>query len=367
MILSGGGTAGHVYPALSVADALSGLAPSDRGEILYIGSRSGMERALVERAGLAYHGLPVGGGVRGAGLPAAGNALRLVASVLPALGEVRSFRPQAILATGGYVCVPVVVACWLCRVPALVYLPDLEPGWAIRFLTPLARQVAVSEPESLRFFPAGKALVTGYPVRRELGTIPRGEARAQLGLDPTEATVLIFGGSRGAQHINDVVAQGLDALLSLAQIVHVCGSASLAGLAKAQAALAESLRRRYHVYDYLHDMPAALAAADLAVSRAGASVLGEYPAVGLPSILVPYAGGHADQVRNAGYLAQRGAARVIADDQLTAESLVSAVRSLLAEPATLAAMAQAASALARPRAAEHLAQTLLGLAQAKGM
>lgn len=354
---------------MSVAESLA-LPPSagqdsprpESQQLLYVGSQNGLERPLVQRSGLEFSGLSVSGGVRGMGLAALGNAASLVRAFVQSLGVIRRYHPGAILATGGYVCAPVVLAGWLLRVPALVYLPDMEPGWAVRFLAPFARRVAVTVPDATRFFRPGKAVVTGYPVRADLRSADRQAGRAFFGVGPSEKVILVAGGSRGAQHINQLIAGCLPALLEDATIIHVCGQSHLSEAGARWAVLPPDLKARYRLYDYLHDMPLALVAADLAISRAGASVLGEYPVAALPSILIPYAGGHRDQVQNAAYLAQNGAAVVLPDQEIDSEMLASTVKTLLRDPARLLAMTQAARALARPEAAADLAHELTRLA-----
>ena len=276
---------------------------------------------------------------------------------------IRSFRPHAVLMTGGYVAVPVAWAAWRARprVPVLIYLPDVTPGMAIRFTSRMADRVAVSFPEVARWFP-GKAVVTGYPVRPELGSVTRREARASLGLSEDLPVLLVFGGSRGARSINRAVVPALERLLPVCQIVHITGELDWPEVAKAAVQLPERLVPRYHPFPYLHEeMASALSAADLVVARAGASTLGEFPAVGLPSVLspYPYAGQHQDA--NAAYLAERGAAIVLPDGKLAAE-LPTSVMSLLDDKAELARMAAAARKLAQPDAAPRILATLHQLA-----
>jgi len=298
-----------------------------------------------------------------------GRAPWIVARNLARMGQgaaqcaalLREFRPDVVFVTGGYVAAPVAWAAWRQRIPVLIYLPDLTPGLAIRVVSRLAARVAVSFPEVTPYFP-GKAVVTGYPVRPELLTIDRASARAALQLREDRPTLLVFGGSRGARSINQAVVAGLPTLLAHCQIVHISGSLDWEWVSRAAAELPETLQRWYHPDSYLHEeMVQALAAADLVVARAGASVLGEFPAVGLPSILVPYpfAGQHQDA--NAAYLADRGAAVVVADSDLPGR-LSSVVVELLGAPERLAEMRQAARALARPDAAISIARELRELA-----
>ncbi len=270
-----------------------------------------------------------------------------------------SYQPDAIMATGGYVCAPVVVSGWARRVPSLVYLPDTEPGWAVRFLAPFAKRVAVTVPESARFFGTGKSVCTGYPVRADVGSHARDDARAHFGLEQDVPVLLVTGGSRGALHLNQALSDCLESLLETMQVIHVCGQSHFDGLAARATSLPQRLAQRYHLHAYLHEMPMSMAAADLVVSRAGASVLGEYPAAGLPSVLVPLSQGHKDQERNAAYMARRGAAIVISDTQLTSEGLLTTVTDLLGNPDRLAGMSAAARAMAQPFAARRLADELV--------
>ncbi len=277
---------------------------------------------------------------------AARNLLRAGHGARQAGRLMAQFRPDVVFVTGGFVAGPVVLAAWRARVPVFIYLPDIEPGLAIRRMSRFARSVGVTFPEVARWFP-GKAVVTGYPVRQEILNLAgqRPLARERLGLLVDMPVLLVFGGSRGARSINQ--AGTLDWPAVEAQ-VH---------------SLPSELRLRYHAYPYLYaEMPLALAAADLVVARAGASTLGEFPALGLPSILAPYPYSGQHQEVNADYLAQRGAAIKLPDAQLNAQ-LASTVLGLLHNPAELAAMSQAAHVLAQPAAAEAIGRELRRLAQ----
>jgi UDP-N-acetylglucosamine--N-acetylmuramyl-(pentapeptide) pyrophosphoryl-undecaprenol N-acetylglucosamine transferase len=286
---------------------------------------------------------------------------------------IADFRPQAILVTGGYVAVPVGLAAWRKRVPLLVFLPDVVPGLAVRILARLATRVATTTPDSARYLRRGKMVVTGYPVRPALLAADRRQARAHFGLSEREKVLLVYGGSRGARSINLAVGAGLAILLVRATVIHVCGREGDEAWLREQAAkLPAALQARYHLYPYLHeDMSAALAAADVAICRAGASTLGELPAVGLPAILVPYPYVHQDE--NADYLVRNGAAVKVRDRQLRsadgrpeATALLQALASILQDPVRHAAMIAAARRLARPEAARALAEELRSLAGSEG-
>ncbi|HSJ55679.1 MAG TPA: UDP-N-acetylglucosamine--N-acetylmuramyl-(pentapeptide) pyrophosphoryl-undecaprenol N-acetylglucosamine transferase [Anaerolineae bacterium] len=387
LIASGGGTGGHVYPALTVIDALVTGAGGSEGrrsvpdagaheplpalsptDVLWIGSRGGMEEELVQRAGIEFAGLPAGG-VRSVGAALAlRNAAQIAGSVGRARGLIRRFAPDVVLITGGYASVAVGLGAWLERVPIVIYLPDVVPGLAIRFLSRFAARIAVTSEASYQFFPLDKVVVTGYPVRREVYEVSRAEARQVMGLDAEGRVLLAFGGSRGARSINRAVTAGLGKLLDAAQVVHLSGRLDAGWVATATNRLPQGQRARYHPYEYLHDMPRALAAADLVIARAGAATLGEFPAAALPSILVPYPHSGQHQVPNAAHLAEAGAA-VILDDADLAEKLVPTALRLLSDEQALAEMRQAARSLARPDAAVAIAHVLwqvAGARQARG-
>ncbi len=364
LLVSGGGTGGHVYPILSVLAGFEAQSPQgETPEVVYVGRRGGLEEGIVTRAGLPFHGLRMGGGLRG--VPpwvAVGNAALMAGAWVEALRLVRAFRPQAVFVTGGFVCVPVVLACGVCRVPVLVYLPDVEPGLAVRFLARFATQVAVTVAASRDYLPAHKVVVTGYPVRPAFWVADRATARAQLGIGPDQPLLVVLGGSRGAHSINVAVGQALPDLVRLAVVIHVCGPADEPDFQAQRAALPAAMQDRYRPYGYLDEMPQALAAADLVVSRAGAAVLGEYPAAGVPSVLIPYPYAGAHQMHNANHLAQAGAAVLLENDRLRAGQLLPTVQALLDDPARRAAMARAARGLARPDAVFRVVELLTALA-----
>ncbi len=331
----------------------------------WIGGRGGVEQDLVARAGLAFDAIPAGG-IHGLGSLRAGlNALKLLEGALGAYRLAQAFRPQALLATGGFVSVPAAIACWLRRTPIVVYLPDVEPGLAVKFVSRLATRVAVSVEDSRQFLPPHKVVVTGYPTRSELARADRAEAIRRLGLDPNRKTLLVFGGSRGAHSLNRAVGSILEWLLARYQVIHISGSGDAAETRARREALAGEARSHYHLFEYLHeDMGMALAAADMVVSRSGAATLGEFPLFGLASILVPYPHAWRYQKVNADYLAARGAAIRLNDADL-AEGLQPAIERLLGDDEARATMRQRAKSLARPDAAARLANLLIGLAGAE--
>lgn len=362
LALSGGGTGGHVYPALSIARALEReLPPGSNLDILYIGSSGGAEGEIVQRAGLPLRSITAAP-IRGR-MPweMATNTGKIAVGVRQARGILAEFVPQVLLSTGGYASFPVALAARSRGIPITVYLPDLYPGWAIRAIARLAQKVTVTSIESLRRLPASKTLVTGYPVRDEFWQVNREGGRERLNLNREEKVLFVTGASSGAHSINKAVAGDLRGLLELCEVVHLCGQTDEPWLKEIRKSLPRALKARYHLYGYMHDeTPWAMASADLALCRSGASTLGELPAVGLPAVLVPYAyaGGH--QRLNARYLEKNGAAVILDDSNL--DQMLPVVGTLLHDEAKLRAMRDAASRLARPDAARRIARILLELA-----
>ncbi len=347
-----------MYPALAISERLPADTP-----VLWIGGEGGVERALVERAKIPFTAIPAGG-LHGVGsVRMMRNTLKLMAGTLKAWRLIGQHRPQAMLTTGGFVSAPVAVACWLRRVPILLYLPDIEPGLAVKFVAKFATTIGVTTDEAVRYFPARKTIVTGYPTRSDLAQTDRATANRRLELVDDRQTVLVFGGSKGARSINRALAAVLEPLLARYQVIHISGATDAAEVLANHAKLPAAVKPHYHVFEYMHDMGLAFAAADLVVSRAGASILGEYPLFGLPAILIPYPYAWRYQKVNADYLVTRGAALRL-DDETLSSTLLPTIESLLNDTDRLAAMKTAARSLAQPEAALALAQTLQRLAAA---
>ena len=349
--LAGGGTGGHAYPAIAVAERLRTV---EGTELVYYGTDRGPERAVAEQAGIPFRAVPASA-IRGRSpWRLATGLVRLWRGTEVAARALAEDHLAAVFATGGYAAAPVGRAAHRLGVPLLVFLPDVKPGWAVRFLARYAATVACSVESSLTSLPAGRGVVTGYPVRRQFLEATRAEGIARFGLDPALRTVLIAGGSLGAHQINLAVAEMLRGLLEQAQVLHISGVEEEYWLAREREKLPDWLRSRYHLHAYTDEMAYAMRAADLAVTRAGASTLGELPVSGLPAIVIP--GGFSDQHLNAAYLARQGGALMLPAARL--DELDALVRALLDNHDRRGAMAEAMTRLARPDAAQRLADLL---------
>jgi UDP-N-acetylglucosamine--N-acetylmuramyl-(pentapeptide) pyrophosphoryl-undecaprenol N-acetylglucosamine transferase len=362
--ISGGGTAGHVYPALTVL----GASTSEQLAVTWFGRPGSLEEAIVTRHGFAFQPLAAAPVVGVGLLPRLRNLGLLAAGTVSAWRQIGADRPDVALVTGGYVSVPLALAARLRCVPMVIYLPDVRPGKAVQLIARLADRITTTHEDAVPYLPGGKTVVTGYPVRPIVRQADRAASRQHLGLAPSESVVLVFGGSQGARRLNEAVMASAEQLLARCSLLHATGRLDLDTVTAARGRLATNLAERWHVTAYFHDedMAAALAAADLVVSRAGASILGEFPARGLPAILVPLpiAGGH--QADNAQVLVRAGAAVCIANDDLDGERLAETILELLDHPARLTAMGAAARSLDRPDAAASILQVILSLTNGAG-
>ena len=361
LLVAAGASGGGVYPALAVLQELA----EEALELLWVGGEGGMEEDLVTRAGFQLRSLPAAG-LQWVGLGKLPRNLWLLArGYFAARRLLAEFRPDVLFFTGGFVAAPVAMAGH--RVPTLVFVPDLQPGLALRMIARFADVIAIVAEEARQHFRRPERVeVTGYPLRAELTRWNRAEAIRHFGLSKEALTLLVFGGSKGARSINQAVMAELPSLLEDMQVIHVTGQASWAEANAAGSGLPAGLAARYHAFPYLHgDMGAAFAAADLALCRAGASTLGELPNFKLPALLVPIPlKGHLQHV-NAAYLQARGAALILADEKMK-NTLAATIVGLIQDKPRLQQMGAAMAALARPRAAAHIAGLLRALGAGTG-
>ena len=378
IIVSGGGSAGHVSPALAVCDALTSLDKSV--ELLYIGQADGMEARIVGTAGLRFAAIKAGKFRRLHSASTLGKLLnldtlgpnvrdlgRVVQGLVGALRVLRQFKPHVIFLKGGYVCLPVGLAARLLRIPYIIHESDLSPGLANRILSRWANRIAVGFPtKSYRMFDPDQLVFTGNPVRPELLKAHRLEGLAAFKLEPDVPVVLVTGGSQGATQINNAVLAALPLLLEHYQVIHQTGEHDYERLRFAVSRLGKLPHAdRYHPHAFiLTDMPAALAAADIVIGRAGASTIAESAVLGKPTILIPNTGTAGHQVENARTLSRAGAVRVLDGNHLTPERLVGEIKRILDDPEEQARLGKAIGQFGRPDAARELAGLVLALGRA---
>ena len=366
LLIAGGGTGGHIYPALAVARSLR--ARSGAPELGWVGGHRGLERTIVPEAGIPLQQLWLRS-LRSAArdIHIVLDPIRLGLSIPQALVLLLRHRPAAIFTTGGYVAIPVLIAATVLRIPSVLWEGNVIPGRSVRFVARLATVLAVSHPATAAALGRPDTYVTGTPIR-SLDGIDPDEARERFGGRPGERILLVFGGSQAVRRINDAVAGALPRLVERVRVVHVTGDDGYASALAARDRLPEALRDRYVPFGFLHgdEMTAALAAADLALGRAGASTLAEAAAFALPTAIVPYPHASGHQRLNAESFAEAGAAILVEDEELDADRLVE-VAGLLADPSRHAGMSAAARELARPEAAAAVAELVLAVAHREAL
>jgi UDP-N-acetylglucosamine--N-acetylmuramyl-(pentapeptide) pyrophosphoryl-undecaprenol N-acetylglucosamine transferase len=378
MVVTGGGTGGHTYPALT-AIRTTGARLERLGvglDVLWVGTPTGLEARVTEREKIPFRTVATGK------IRRSSNPLKLASpanikdmgrvplGAAQARSIVSDFRPDVVLSTGGYVAVPVGLAAKFCRRPLVIHEQTVRLGLANRALARAATRVAVSSESTLPLLPdsvRSTAVVTGNPVRPEVLAGQPGRAIAALGLhgfDASRPTVYITGGAQGSVQINTVVRGILPWLLTHANVIHQCGATSIAEAREHAADLPDDLRHRYLVTDFIGpELPDVLALADIVVSRSGAGTIAELTALGKPSVLIPLATSAGnEQEHNALHLQEAGAAVALVRDAVTPDGLRAAVAPILDSAQRRTEMATAARTLGRPDAADRLTEVLLGVA-----
>ncbi|WP_436738248.1 UDP-N-acetylglucosamine--N-acetylmuramyl-(pentapeptide) pyrophosphoryl-undecaprenol N-acetylglucosamine transferase [Streptomyces sp. BBFR102] len=378
LVVSGGGTGGHTYPALTAVRTLrQRLAEAGRGlDVLWIGTADGLEARVARDEGIAFTAVATGkirrhrNPLRMLGPANLRDMARVPLGVVQARRAIKAFGPDVVLATGGYVAVPAGLAARACERPLVLHEQTVRLGLANRRLASSATRIAVSSDSSLPLLPESlraSAVVTGNPVRPEVLAGRADKAVAALGLtgfDPRLPTLYVTGGAQGARQINDMAVSALPWLLERANVVHQCGPAHVETLRAGTAGLGPEGAGRYFLTGFVGpELPDVLALADVVVSRSGAGTLAELTALGKPAVFVPLASSAGDeQGHNARHLARAGAALALEGRAATPEGLRQAVEPLLTDPARREAMATAARAHGRPDAADRLVDVVLAAA-----
>ncbi len=342
-ILAGGGTGGHVIPALAIAQELRNRFSA---HVIFIGTARGIETRLVPNAGFALYLVEVGALKRVSFATRAKTLFSLPRAILRAWRTIEDFRPEVVIGVGGYASGPAMLAASMRGVPTLAFEPNVVPGFANRVLAPLVSAAALQFEETCRFF--RRCSVTGVPVRQDF---------FQVSPRPRDAhpVLLVFGGSQGARALNLATIQALPGLTQAMPQLHIIHQTGERDYNDAQVAYLKA-EVSAEIYPFIDNMPEAFARADLLLCRSGASTVGEITAAGKPAIFVPFPQASDDhQTRNAEALARTGAALLLPENQLTSERLTQAVINLLRDRAQLERMATAARALSHPNAAREIA------------
>lgn len=316
VLLTGGGTAGHVTPNIAL---LPGLRQAGF-EIRYVGSYSGMERGLIEKEGIPYYGISTGKFRRYLSLKNLSDPFRVLKGYSEAVKIMKDYKPDVVFSKGGFVSVPVVFAAKKCHVPVIIHESDMTPGLANRLSIPSATKVCCNFPETLEKLPADKAVLSGSPIRKELMEGSRQAGLVFTGLSGQRPILMMMGGSTGSRAVNQVLRQALPSLLPHFDVIHLCGKGNLDPLLERQTG--------YVQYEYIsRELKDLMAAADVILSRAGANSICELLALKKPNVLVPLSAAvsRGDQILNAASFERQGFSLVIQEEALTPESLLEGV------------------------------------------
>lgn len=368
-VVTGGGTGGHIYPALAIVRGLKDRYPG--AEILYIGNTNGMEADIVPKEGISFKGIAAAGLERKISPRNLLVLWKAGRGFWHAQGIIRRYRPDAVIGTGGYVCGPVVLAAALSGIPTLIHEQNAFPGITNRILARFVDKVAVTFADSEKYFPRrDKIRLTGLPVRPEILSSDRIGGQEKLGLDGDRFVLFSFGGSRGARTINLAMMAVIKMFAGEPRlnILHVTGKSGQGEFIEACEAASIDVDKigNVTIMSYIYNMQDALAAADLVISRAGAATLAELTVLGIPAILIPYPyASENHQEFNARALEKEGAALVIPDHKLNGETLCDIVLELLNDRGRLSAMAAASKKMAKRYALEDIIECVNDLIEGK--
>ncbi|HHX77962.1 MAG TPA: undecaprenyldiphospho-muramoylpentapeptide beta-N-acetylglucosaminyltransferase, partial [Firmicutes bacterium] len=354
VIFVGGGTGGHLYPALAAAKYLKRKEPG--AEIIFLGKEKGIEGPVLKREGFSFQAISAMRPPGGMSLKAVNFILATGKGFAQSASVMRRFAPDLVVGTGGYVSVPVILAACVLGIPALLHEQNVIPGRANRFLSSFARLTCLSFAASAGRFPKRARLkLTGNPRASEVAGISRAEGYKQFSLDPRRKTLLVTGGSQGAEKFNKIAGRAIKMLSGRIdiQVIYVTGERYYDMVKKELADISLPTGPRLHLYSYLDRMPYAMAAADLMITRGGATTLAEINALGIPAIIIPSPNVTENhQYLNAKELADHKAAVVFKEAELKAEALAATVASLIDNEGELKLMAAASRSMGFPDAAE---------------
>jgi UDP-N-acetylglucosamine--N-acetylmuramyl-(pentapeptide) pyrophosphoryl-undecaprenol N-acetylglucosamine transferase len=365
ILFASGGTGGHLFPAVAVADEVKKIKPE--AEITFVGTKGGISERVVPIRGYKFVPIWIGGFKRRLTLETFLFPVKLAVALVQSLLLMRRLRPTVVVGTGGYVCGPVVYMGSVLGIPTLIQEQNSYPGVTTRFLSSRVDQVHISFESSKRFFKRARNVhLSGNPTRATLGSITRAEAANFFGLDVQKKTFLVFGGSLGASSINRAVLTILSGLVASGiQVIWQTGENDYDTIIASSEYQAEKGRGTIRVFKFIERMEYAYSACDLALCRAGATTVAELARAGVPSVLIPYPYATADhQTENAKAMVDSGTAIMIANDTLGGE-LLDTLQDLLADQGRLKQMSERALSISKPKAAATIAQAVIGLAKVR--
>ncbi|AEE91286.1 UDP-N-acetylglucosamine--N-acetylmuramyl-(pentapeptide) pyrophosphoryl-undecaprenol N-acetylglucosamine transferase [Tepidanaerobacter acetatoxydans Re1] len=364
IILAGGGTGGHIYPAIAIATGLKQEFPDS--DILFIGTNKGLEKELVKKAGFSLKTIRVKGFQRKLSFDTIISVKELALSAIDSVNIIKKEKPDIVIGTGGYVAGPVVFFASLMGVHTAIHEQNVTPGITNRILSKFVEKVFISFPDSLKYFPKNKTVLTGNPVRNEITKSIRSQALKKFGLLLNIPTVLCFGGSQGAARLNDAILYIINEIKDTKrfQLIHITGINHYEKTIDLLANKGIDLSKLGHIIirPYIHEMQDAYAVADLVISRAGALSISELNACGKPAILIPLpTAANRHQDFNAKFMEENGAAIVISEASLSGEKLLDTISNIIFDQKRLHQMAAASKNLAREDALEKILAEIVKL------
>lgn len=353
IILTGGGTMGSVTPLLAVAEEIKKHLPNC--QFLWLGTKFGPEKKVVEKYGIVFKAIPSGKLRRYFSGWNFVDLFLITAGFLKSLFIVLKFKPQIILSVGGFVGVPVIWAGWLLRVPSLIHQQDVRPGLANKLTAPFAKIITVTFEESLKYFP--KAILVGNPVRQEIFEGQKERAVEIFKLEKDLPILLVLGGGTGALELNKIVIRAAPKIVKFCQVLHVTGG-RMGEVLKFEAETIKKENSRYHLFDFLvEQLKDAYAVADLTVSRAGMGALTELALLGKPTILIPMPDSH--QEDNAFYFKRSNAVYLLEQKKLTPDIFIKAVQELIDNKTELENLSRNIRSVIKPKAATAIVEKIL--------
>lgn len=363
IVVSGGGTGGHIYPALALIRTIKQKHPDT--EFLYIGTEKGLESTLVTRENIPFKAIEITGFKRSISAENLKTIARFLKGVKACKKTLKEFKPDAVIGTGGYVCGPVVYAAAKLKIPSIIHEQNSVPGLTNKFLSRYVDKVAICFESARQFFPVKKVVMTGNPRASEVLGQTDTSVLKSYELNEGKSTVLIFGGSRGARPINEAVIKALAQFAQKSyQVLYVTGDVHYENVKKEASLVGHS--QNISVVPFIHNMPEILRAVDLVVARAGATTIAEITALGLPSILIPspyVTNNH--QEKNAKSLTDNGAALMLLEKDLTGLKLLETIDAILLDKNKENKMKNAAQKLGIPDASDRLYNVMLDLSGTK--
>jgi len=366
IVLTGGGSGGHIFPILAVVRKLREIVPEGEDlEFLFLGPDGMLEKELMEKELIPGRKILSGKLRRYFSLSYIWDLLKIPIGIIQSLWQLLVFMPDTVFSKGGYAGAPVVLAAWLYRIPIIIHESDITPGLANQFAAKLAKKVAVSFPGAAIFFSPEKVVITGSPIREELTKGSKEEALKFFGIQGNKKIILVMGGSQGAKIINEAILHILDRLMRKYDIIHQTGNADYENVVREAGRIGiKSGYSGYYPLAFLkEEMAHALAAADLVVSRAGANAISEIAANGKSSIIIPIkSSANNHQELNAYALSESGAAIVLNQDNLGENILLEKIEEVLHSGELQYEMSERIKKFHNPDAAEKIAQEILKLA-----